>query len=103
MAAKKFDRGSEEWTMLADFNRIQSDCWIAELTEDYLETVKDNCIAFRERFKNYDYAYADIFSCALMDLIDMRINVLRTGAGGTFKCSGHEYKVLENGNVELLR
>lgn len=100
---KTFDRGSDEWVMLADFNRIQSDCWIPELTEEYLETVKDSCVAFCEKFNGYDYAYASIMSCALMDIIDIRINALRTGAGGTFKCRGHEYKVLDGLNVELLR
>lgn len=99
---KKFEKGSEDWQMLADFNRLQSDFWIPEDSDEYWDNLIVRACEIAEKYKNYDYTYVSLMFDSFLEMQQIKLKANRLNIGNRFTHLKKIYEVIENHGVKFI-
>lgn len=77
MAKRNFQKGTEEWQMLADFNRLQSDFWQVEDNDSYWNGLMTAISDFCSKYEEIDSVYSKSISLGFLDAQEEKLRVMK--------------------------
>ena len=75
MAEKKFDKGSDEWSLFMEFWQICQQYWVVEDNDVYWQTLLERADEFYKKFKSIPLA-----GRVIMALIETQEQILKEGS-----------------------
>ena len=74
---QKFEKGTELWQMMADFNRFQSDFWNVEKSDEYWNNFMQKMNELAKKYENFDKIYIQNILLAFMNIQEEKVRLLQ--------------------------